>query len=150
MKTRSFILSFFFFFAICASLSAQSNDAALMAELPSEEITRVNVKPEVIPSYLLDRLPIRRPAKRQAGSWFTPEFTYPELAREYGIEGRVTVRCLISTAGTVLQATVVKGIGYGCDEAAVKAMLESQWTPAIKDGQVVATTCYVPVDFSLQ
>ena len=129
---------------------AQASDTELVAEISNEETTTVYAKPEVIPAYLLDRHPVRRAAVRQAGSKFTPEFAYPELAREYGVEGRVTVRCVISSSGTVLEANVVKGIGYGCDEAAVKALVDSQWTPAIKDGQVVSTSCYVSVDFFLQ
>ncbi|MTB50002.1 energy transducer TonB [Lewinella sp. W8] len=149
MKTRSCLPLFLFLFVMSTGLAAQSG-SDLLAELASGDVPTATVSAAIVPTYLLDRHPVLRPAERQEGLSLTPEFDYPELAREYGIEGRVTVRCIISAAGTVVQATVVKGIGYGCDAAAVEALLASQWTPAMKDGQLVATSCYVPVDFSLR
>lgn len=150
MKTHSIILSFFFSVLISTGLLAQANDASLLAEATTEENYPVTAVPEVIPSYLLDRQPTRKSTKRHAVSRFAPEFDYPELAREYNIEGRVTVRCVISSSGKIVEAKVVKGLGFGCDEAAVNALVSSEWTPAIKDGRAVSTVCFVPIDFLLQ
>src|SRR5688572_16389712 len=46
---------------------------------------------------------------------------YPEEARKNKIEGKVIVQFIINADGTPSDFKVVKGIGYGCDEAAVEA-----------------------------
>ena len=46
--------------------------------------------------------------------------TYPEAARTNKIEGRVRVRYKIDYLGNVVEAKVIAGIGYGCDEEAMR------------------------------
>lgn len=48
---------------------------------------------------------------------------YPRHARDNGIEGIVYVSFIINTDGTISDATAVRGIGYGCDEEAVRAIM---------------------------
>src|SRR4051812_11835567 len=46
---------------------------------------------------------------------------YPEEARKNKIEGKVVIQFIINEDGTCSDFEVIKGIGYGCDEAAVEA-----------------------------
>jgi protein TonB len=63
---------------------------------------------------------------------------YPEEARKNKIEGKVMVQFIINADGTCTDFKVVKGIGYGCDEAAVEAFKKMpKWKPAIINGQPV-------------
>ncbi len=48
------------------------------------------------------------------------ELSYPKAALEGKIEGRVTVRYTVDFKGKVIEATVVSGIGHGCDEEALR------------------------------
>jgi protein TonB len=63
---------------------------------------------------------------------------YPEEARKNKIEGKVMVQFIINADGTCTDFKVVKGIGYGCDEAAVDAFKKMpKWKPATVNGQPV-------------
>jgi protein TonB len=63
---------------------------------------------------------------------------YPEEARKNKIEGKVMVQFIINADGTPSDFKVTKGIGYGCDEAAVEAFKKMpKWKPAQINGQPV-------------
>ena len=75
---------------------------------------------------------------------------YPELAREAGIEGTVTIQFFINEKGIVTEAYVLKGIpNTGLDEAALKAVKKSTWKPARQRDKKVGVWQTVPVKFQL-
>jgi protein TonB len=66
------------------------------------------------------------------------EDVYPPDAKRMEIEGKVVLKIGIDERGNVVQVKVVERAGHGFDEAAVKAMRESKFTPAIaNDGRPV-------------
>ena len=64
---------------------------------------------------------------------------YPEEARRAGIEGTVTLSITIDNEGKAVAAKVLKGAGYGLDEAALTAIKRFRFKPAIKGGEAVST-----------
>jgi protein TonB len=63
---------------------------------------------------------------------------YPKEARENKIEGKVIVQFIINEDGSASDFKVIKGIGYGCDEAAVEAFKKMpKWKPATINGRPV-------------
>ncbi|WPB78632.1 energy transducer TonB [Archangium violaceum] len=64
---------------------------------------------------------------------------YPDEARRAGIEGTVTLSITIDSEGRVVKASIVKGLGYGLDEAARTALMRFRFKPAIKNGEPVST-----------
>ena len=61
---------------------------------------------------------------------------YPKEAIEAGIEGRVFVEFYIEKDGTVCDAKVLRGMGYGCDEEALRVIgLCQNGTQANKEGR---------------
>ena len=54
---------------------------------------------------------------------------YPEIAKRAGVQGRVYVKAYVDEAGTVQKAEVLKGIGAGCDEAAIAAVMKTRFKP---------------------
>lgn len=75
---------------------------------------------------------------------------YPEIARQAGIEGRVVVRFIINEEGQVINPEVVRGIGGGCDEAAVTAVQQVEFTPGRQRGRAVRVRYSLPIVFRLQ
>ncbi len=75
----------------------------------------------------------------------SPEYTAE--AKEKKIEGPVTVAIVVDTKGDVVDAKVVKGLGYGLDENAILAVKEWKYKPAEKDGVPIAVKMEVQVDF---
>lgn len=78
------------------------------------------------------------------------DLDYPVIAQRNGIEGRVTVQFIVNTDGTTRNVKVLRGIGGGCDEAAVKAITNATFEPGILNGQAVRTLYTMPVNFRLR
>ena len=75
---------------------------------------------------------------------------YPEIAKEAGIEGTVYIQFFIDEKGNVTEAYVQKGIpGTGLDEAALRAVKKSKWSPARQREKKVGVWQTVPVKFVL-
>lgn len=77
------------------------------------------------------------------------KIVYPELARRAGVQGKVYIRAFVDENGNVTSAEVVKGIGGGCDEAALDALLKTKFTPGKQRGKPIKVQVTVPVLFKL-
>ncbi|MGK9367950.1 energy transducer TonB [Melioribacter sp. Ez-97] len=75
---------------------------------------------------------------------------YPEIAKRAGVQGRVYIKAFVDENGNVVKAEVIKGIGAGCDEAAVKAVMETKFKPGRQRGKPVKVQVSIPVVFKLQ
>jgi protein TonB len=75
---------------------------------------------------------------------------YPELAKRAGIEGKVYVLAYIDETGNVTNARIIKGIGAGCDEAALEAVKAVKFTPGKQQGKPVKVQVSIPIVFKLQ
>ena len=72
---------------------------------------------------------------------------YTIEARQLKIEGDVVLRVTITTRGEMLVQTVVRGLGHGLDEAAVRSAPTYKFQPATKDGQPVEFTTNIIIKF---
>lgn len=75
---------------------------------------------------------------------------YPEIARKAGIEGRVFVQFVVDEKGNVIDPVVTRGIGGGCDEAALDAVRKAKFKPGKQRGRAVKVQYSLPVTFRLQ
>jgi protein TonB len=75
---------------------------------------------------------------------------YPEIARKAGIEGRVVLQFIVDERGNVVNPTVIRGIGGGCDEAAIEAIKGVRFTPGMQRGRPVKVQFQLPIVFRLQ
>jgi len=75
---------------------------------------------------------------------------YPEYARKNNIEGTVIMRVFIDRDGEVLDAQVIEGIGYGCDESARIALFYHRFKPGLQRGQRIKVQMDIPIEFKLQ
>lgn len=74
---------------------------------------------------------------------------YPEIAKKAGIEGRVFVQFIIDEKGNVTNPVVLKGIGGGCDEAALEAVKKAKFKPGKQRGRPVRVQYSIPIVFRL-
>lgn len=70
---------------------------------------------------------------------------YPREARGHNVRGRIDLQVQSLADGTVGEVRVVNGLGYGLDEAGIKAVREMIFLPAVKDGVFTTswTTAYL-------
>lgn len=73
--------------------------------------------------------------------------TYPEEAAENDIAGRVFVQAVVGADGTVREANVIRGLGYGCDQEALRVVREATFEPARVDGEAVPSRTTLWVQF---
>jgi periplasmic protein TonB len=75
---------------------------------------------------------------------------YPAQARRMGVEGKVFVSFVIGKDGSISDVKVMKGIGAGCDELAIKVMQEAPaWNPGKQRGKPVKQRYTLPISFKL-
>ena len=76
---------------------------------------------------------------------------YPSQATRMGVEGKVYVEFVINRDGTIVDVRVVRGIGAGCDEEAVRVVQSSPaWNPGKQRGKPVRQKYTLPIQFKLQ
>lgn len=75
---------------------------------------------------------------------------YPEEAREQGIEGRVTVQFIVNRLGDPTEVKVVRGIGGGADEEAIRVVKEAKFEPGIHKGKNVCVQYALSINFRLE
>ena len=72
---------------------------------------------------------------------------YPSEARNSEITGTVKVQAFIDEYGEVMEATVVEGIGFGCDDVAKNAIYYAKFKPGLQKGKPVRTMMIIPIEF---
>jgi len=76
---------------------------------------------------------------------------YPVMAKESGIQGKVYVTFVVERDGSITDVKVLRGIGGGCDEEAVRVVAAMpKWKPGKQRGKPVRVQYNLPVRFTLQ
>lgn len=84
-------------------------------------------------------------------SYLAENIKYPQMAKESGIQGRVFVTFVVERDGRVTDVRVLRGIGGGCDEEAIRVVQSMpKWTPGKQRGKSVRVQYNLPVKFTLQ
>ena len=75
---------------------------------------------------------------------------YPQMARESGIQGRVFVTFVVERNGKVTDVKVLRGIGGGCDEEAIRVIKNMpNWVAGKQRGKPVRVQFNMPILFKL-
>lgn len=77
------------------------------------------------------------------------KIVYPNEARSDMVEGKVIVKAFIDEAGSVRRVEIIKGIGSGCDEAAIAAVKSTRFRPGKMNGKVVKVQMTISIVFKL-
>ena len=75
---------------------------------------------------------------------------YPEIAKKAGVEGTVFLQFIVDENGNVVDPAVIKGIGAGCDEAALEAIRTAKFKAGKQRGKPVKVKFSLPVRFRLK
>ena len=130
------------------------DDASLGVEIMEyhTEVVEEEVEEEAIPFAFVEEKP-----KFQGGDantfskWVNSKLVYPEIAKENGIQGRVTLQFTVNTDGSVSNVIVLRGVDSSLDKEAVRIVSQSpKWTPGRQRERPVKVTYTFPVIFKLQ
>jgi len=110
------------------------------------------VEEEAIPFQLVEEKP-----KFQGGDandftrWVNSRLQYPEIAKENGVQGRVTLQFTVNADGSVSNVKVLRGVDPSLDQEAVRVVSSSpNWTPGRQRDRAVKVTYTFPVVFQLR
>lgn len=114
--------------------------AVVKAEAPKEEEIFVGV--EQSPEY--------PGGDRAMYKFLGDKIQYPAAATRANVSGRVTVQFVVEKDGSIGAVKVLKGIGFGCDEEAVRVIKSMpKWSPGKQNGRPVRVYYTIPVMFTL-
>lgn len=77
------------------------------------------------------------------------KIVYPEIAKKAGLAGKLYLLVYVDEKGQVNDVKVIKGLGGGCDEAAMKAIKDSKFTPGKNSDVAVKVKLSLPITFKM-
>lgn len=95
------------------------------------------------------KLPRMRESKDQLKKFIRENQKYPAAAIENKIEGDVIIKYKITDNGEVFDPTVIKGLGYGCDEEAVRLVKMIRYDAVKNRGVRVTAHSKIKIPFRL-
>lgn len=156
MKYLIFILSLAFSTATTAqtkhALEAKSNEKAPAAQEatgiePGTAQSAAVLQPPAVYTFV-EQMP--EPSV-DMNTYIGKNVRYPDSARKNSIQGRVVVKFVVNEDGTLSNVEAIRGIGYGCDEEAVRVIKSMpRWKPGKQGGKAVKVNFNQPVLFKLQ
>lgn len=83
--------------------------------------------------------------------YLSKNLRYNSTAIEFGISGRVFISFVVLADGSISEVKVLKGLGYGLDEEAVRVVKAMpRWLPGTQNDRPVAVAYNLPIQFSLR
>lgn len=134
-----------------ASVQGTSDKGVDIAELREHKVI-VEEKPvEEKPFVTVEQMPTFPGGEVEMQKFIRDNLRYPVVAQEAGIQGRVTLRFVVSKTGTIENVTVVRGIDPSCDKEAVRVVQSMpKWIPGKQNGLNVPVYFNLPIQFRLQ
>lgn len=84
------------------------------------------------------------------GKYLSKNLKYPAQARSANVQGTVFVGFVVGNDGKIRDVTVLKGIGYGCDEEAKRVVSSMPpWRPGKQSGRAVSVRYSLPIRFKM-
>ena len=135
------------------------DDIEINAEVEQNEVIEEYVAPEVVEEEVVEQeifkiveeMPAFPGGEAKLMEYVAKNVKYPQIARETGVQGRVYVNFVVEPDGSVSNVSVLRGIGGGCDEEAIRVVKNMpKWKPGKQRGKAVRVSYMLPVNFKLQ
>ena len=134
-------------------------DIEINADVDQNEVIEEYVAPEVVEEEIeeaeiftvVEEMPEFPGGMAKLAEYLAKNIKYPQLARESGIQGRVFINFVVEHDGSVTNVKVMRSLGGGCDEEAVRVVKSMpKWKPGKQRGKPVRVSYNLPVNFKLQ
>jgi protein TonB len=130
-----------------------TNEAVVVEEVVVETKVEVIEVPEEKKEVftIVEEMPSFPGGDAERNKFLNTNIVYPQQATENGIQGTVYVSFVVDSKGNVTDVKVLRGIGGGCDEEAVRVVkMMPQWHPGKQNGKQVRVLFNMPIYFKLQ
>ena len=103
------------------------------------------------PYTVVEQMPEYPGGEQKMAEFLEKNIVYPQIAKESGIQGTVYISFVVTKEGKVKGAKVMRGIGGGCDQEALRVVKSMpDWKPGKQAGKAVPVQFNLPVKFKLQ
>ena len=129
------------------------DDSSLGVEIQDYvEVVEEVVEEEAIPFQLVEEKPSFNGGDANMFSkWVNERLVYPEIAKENGVQGRVTLQFTVEKDGRVTKVKVLRGVDPSLDKEAVRVVsMSPKWKPGKQRDRAVPVTYTFPVIFQLR
>ena len=120
---------------------SDQNAGSVFYDLPKEDTTQIvtlaEFQPQPIGGYELFYAQLSQHLK------------YPQKAIRNGVDGKVYIEFIVNRNGKTSQMKILKGIGSGCDEEAMRVLSIINWEPGKQRGRPVNVRMVMPVIFKV-
>lgn len=131
-------------------INAEVDQAEVIEEYVPVEVEEEEVVEQEI-FQIVEEMPAYPGGDQKLMEFIAKGIKYPQIARETGIQGRVFVGFVVEPDGSVSNVKVLRGIGGGCDEEAMRVVKSMpKWKPGKQRGKAVRVSYMLPVNFKLQ
>jgi protein TonB len=122
------------------------------SEKPAEKPDVVIENPDTEPPILIvQEMPIFPGGDGERIKYLRDNINYPKQAAETGIQGTVYVQFIVNSKGNITDAKILRGIGGGCDEEALRVVnAMPQWHPGKQNGKPARVLYNMAINFKLQ
>ena len=115
------------------------------------EVQDESIEEEAIPFQLVEEKPSFQGGDANTFSKWIGHMVYPEIAKENGVQGRVTLQFTVNADGTVSNIKVLRGVDSALDKEAVRVVsMSPRWKPGKQRDRAVKVTYTFPVIFQLR
>jgi TonB family protein len=117
-----------------------------------EEIFKVEYEVLSFPGCedIYDRAQKKACSDRKLSEFIYSNITFPKLALENGVKGRVVIKFFVEKDGHITDAEIIEDIGFGCGAEALRVVnLMPSWNPGRPRGRAVLCQYRLPIDFVL-
>ena len=134
------------------SLEDDANTGVEIMDYREEEVQEEEVEEEAIPFQLVEEKPsFNGGDANEFSKWVNSKLVYPEIAKENGVQGRVTLQFTVEADGRVTNVKVLRGVDDSVDKEAVRVVSSSpKWKPGKQRDRAVKVTYTFPVIFQLR
>jgi protein TonB len=130
-------------------INVEADDETIIDEAPIYEEGPQDVEQEEIFVYLEDQ-PEFKGGDAAIMKYIRENVVYPEIARASGVQGTVHLTFVVEKDGSISNVKVLRGIGAGCDEEAIRVVKSMPaWKPGKQRGRPVRARFNLPIKFTL-
>ncbi|MDR2907615.1 MAG: energy transducer TonB [Bacteroidales bacterium] len=136
-----------------------ADDIEVSVETDQEEVAEVYIAPvveaeEEAPEEQIFQVVEENPGypggEQARQEYLGNNIKYPAIARESGIAGTIYITFVVERDGSITDVKVVRGIGGGCDEEAIRVVQGMpKWAPGKQRGKAVRVQFMMPIKFTL-
>ena len=133
-------------------INTEDNNSGVQIMDYVEQVQEETVEEEAIPFALVEQKPsFNGGDANEFSKWVNSHLVYPEIAKENGVQGRVTLQFTVNADGNVSNVKVLRGVDSSLDQEAVRIVSQSpKWTPGKQRDRAVKVTYTFPVIFRLR